>query len=263
MGKSGRVRLGDLRRAYRLIHDARDVGLDPAAWPVVVVEGLIALIGSQSCVIGEMSFAPPRASLLADRGWESPRQREIWHRRYVIEQDFRGILTYQRFASALSGPLTTRGREQLVDDPEWYRSVEFNEIMRPMEQDDLLFSFAPVDGGRAMVGLSSTRMLGDRRFAPRERRLLRLFHAELSRHMGSALVRTPADLFACLPPRLRRTLDCLLEGDSEGQAALRLGLSRHTVHEYVTKLYRHFGVARRAELMARCARLRAPSSPPD
>ena len=42
----------------------------------------------------------------------------------------------------------------------------------------------------------------------------------------------------------------LIEGDSEGQAALRLGLSRHTVHEYVTEIYRRFGGRSRAELMA-------------
>jgi DNA-binding CsgD family transcriptional regulator len=55
---------------------------------------------------------------------------------------------------------------------------------------------------------------------------------------------------------LRQTLDCLLEGDSEKQVAVRLGLSRLTVHQYVTSLYRHFGVSSRAELLARFIRNR-------
>src|SRR5262249_17231606 len=53
-----------------------------------------------------------------------------------------------------------------------------------------------------------------------------------------------------LSPRLRQTLTALLEGDSEKQTARRLRLSVNTVHEYVTALYRHFGVASRAELLA-------------
>jgi DNA-binding CsgD family transcriptional regulator len=53
-----------------------------------------------------------------------------------------------------------------------------------------------------------------------------------------------------LSPRLRQTLGCLMEGDSEKQAAARLGLSPSTVHPYVTALYRHFRVRSRAQLLA-------------
>jgi DNA-binding CsgD family transcriptional regulator len=41
-----------------------------------------------------------------------------------------------------------------------------------------------------------------------------------------------------------------VEGDSEKQLAARLGLSRATIHQYVTALYRHFGVGSRAQLLA-------------
>ncbi len=53
-----------------------------------------------------------------------------------------------------------------------------------------------------------------------------------------------------LPPRMGQTLDYLLTGDSEKQVAQRLNLSPHTVHVYVKKLYRHFDVSSRAELLA-------------
>ena len=62
----------------------------------------------------------------------------------------------------------------------------------------------------------------------------------------------PDTAFAGLPQHLRRTLFCLLEGESEKEAATCLGLSRHTVHEYITSLYRRFGVNSRAELLVRC-----------
>jgi DNA-binding NarL/FixJ family response regulator len=61
----------------------------------------------------------------------------------------------------------------------------------------------------------------------------------------SATEPTPSDL----SPRLRQTLACLLQGDSEKQVAARLGLSPATTHQYVTALYRRFGVQSRAQLL--------------
>ncbi len=52
-----------------------------------------------------------------------------------------------------------------------------------------------------------------------------------------------------LSPRLKQTLDRLLDGDSEKQVAYKLKLSQHTVHVYVKSLYRTFNVSSRAELM--------------
>ena len=39
-----------------------------------------------------------------------------------------------------------------------------------------------------------------------------------------------------LPPRLRETLVLLLDGLSEKEAAVRMGISRHTVHSHVKAL---------------------------
>ena len=144
---------------------------------------------------------------------------------------------------------------QLVNDAEWFSSYEFNEVFRPLDSSGLLVSFAPISDGRAIFGSMCSRPPDEPEFGPGERRLLHLFHLELGRLLGTAILIDPRSNLAGLPPSLRRTLECLLEGDSEGQAALRLGLSRHTIHEYVTKLYRRFGVTSRAELMARCAKM--------
>jgi DNA-binding NarL/FixJ family response regulator len=55
---------------------------------------------------------------------------------------------------------------------------------------------------------------------------------------------------AILSPRLQQTLLCLLQGQSEKEAAASLQLSRATTHQYITLLYRHFGVRSRAQLLA-------------
>ncbi|MEM6750887.1 MAG: LuxR C-terminal-related transcriptional regulator [Planctomycetota bacterium] len=53
-----------------------------------------------------------------------------------------------------------------------------------------------------------------------------------------------------LPTRLRQTLAGLLGGQSEKQVAAELGLSPHTVHNYVRQLYRRFEVSSRGELLS-------------
>ena len=55
-----------------------------------------------------------------------------------------------------------------------------------------------------------------------------------------------------LSRRLRQTLACLLDGNTEKRAAQRLGISGSTLHQYVTMLYRHFGVTTRSALLVYC-----------
>jgi DNA-binding CsgD family transcriptional regulator len=54
-----------------------------------------------------------------------------------------------------------------------------------------------------------------------------------------------------MAPRMRQTLRHLLTGDSEKQIASKLEISQHTVHVYVKRLYRYYGVSSRGELLAR------------
>jgi len=63
--------------------------------------------------------------------------------------------------------------------------------------------------------------------------------------------RAVPDEMVDLSPRERQTLQRLLLGDSEKQAASNLQLSVNTVHDYVKALHRHFRVASRAELLAK------------
>jgi DNA-binding NarL/FixJ family response regulator len=60
-----------------------------------------------------------------------------------------------------------------------------------------------------------------------------------------------------LSPRLRETLDCLLQGQSEKEAAEQLQLSPATIHQYVIALYRRFGVASRGQLLGQILKKRS------
>jgi DNA-binding NarL/FixJ family response regulator len=156
--------------------------------------------------------------------------------------------------TAIAGPLVTRCRQQLVLDREWYRSPELNEIRRPLGLDDLLASRVRLTRSDGVFTVTLNRRLGEQPFHSRERRLLHVFLQKMSPHLVRALALPAAGVFNGLPYRLQATLRCLLDGDSEKQAALRLGLSRFTLHEYVCNLYRHFAVSSRPELLAQCFR---------
>jgi DNA-binding CsgD family transcriptional regulator len=100
-----------------------------------------------------------------------------------------------------------------------------------------------------------------RKATPRQRTLLVDFCRVWSRGVsgddtaGPSPAQTPSPIPGkpsqpSLGPRLRQTLDLLLAGDAEKQIAGKLGLSQHTIHDYVKAVYRRFGVGSRAELLA-------------
>jgi DNA-binding CsgD family transcriptional regulator len=80
--------------------------------------------------------------------------------------------------------------------------------------------------------------------------VLNLVSEELGRLIGGALVSGLEPGPEALSPRQRQTLTFLIEGDSEKQAAARLGVSYATAHQYVTSLHRFFNVRSRGELMS-------------
>ncbi|WP_428386840.1 response regulator transcription factor [Mucisphaera sp.] len=110
---------------------------------------------------------------------------------------------------------------------------------------------------RARVLIRVGRSVGRRAFADADRLLLEaalgclpIFDPE-SQWEEPKVQRVDPRLVAQLTKRQRQTLRYLLEGDSEKRVAERLGISPHTVHNYVKRLYRLFDVSSRAALLAR------------
>ena len=106
---------------------------------------------------------------------------------------------------------------------------------------------------------SINRAAGERRFGARDRAVFRLFLEEARALSSTALTVDATGPFADLSPRAREVLAALVEGDGEKQIAARLGLSRHTVHDYLKALHRRFGVSSRGELLAAYRRSVRPS----
>jgi len=224
--KSDLLRVRDVRDAYRLIGECRDLGNDPVLWQQRMFDGLRELIGAPATSGGEGRWRRPQGAILPTAAFGSgfdARGRAIYTaymRELTPARD--PVFSALRF---LTGRLVTRARRQLT-------SV-----------------FLVSDNGLSSV-IAVHRAPGERGFSRRELRLLSFFHGEFGPLVGRSLVSATESSLSKLTPRVRQTLACLIDGDSEKQAAARLGLSPATIHQYVTALYRHFGVRSRAQLLA-------------
>ena len=251
MSKSSTLSMRDLRDIYRLVGDCRDLGADPVLWQGRLLEGVLGLVGATAASGGEGRWQRPRGSATPASAFSvgfdaSTRDR---YRTYLRTNGVAGDPTMKALGN-IPGPLVVRTRDELIPDRDWYHSRLFNEYLKPSHFEHLLYSVSATAEHDAVFVVGLYRGPGERNFSDRERDLLRVLHREVRRLIGTSL----ASVFDAgplqLPRRERETLTWLLEGDSEKQVAIRLGVSPATAHQYVTSLYRRFGVRSRAELLA-------------
>lgn len=140
---------------------------------------------------------------------------------------------------------------RLVDlaPPEWFESDFYRRFFREgMDAVDVMFVGAPVNDD-AEAGFAFYRR--DRRFESEDAlraeeaiRGLRWFQRRLMLAHGLLLADSP------LTPVEQQVLQLVVQGKSAKEVAVALDRSLHTANEYSQRLYRKFGVAGRAELMA-------------
>lgn len=247
MPKAELLRATDVRDAYRLIGECRDVGSDPALWQMHMVTGLARIFG-ETASGGEGTLTGAGVVPLAhfDVGFD-PRERRTYLE--YMEQNGAAIDPFVRALHQRPGRAITGTRSGTIPDDEYFRSPVVDRYLRPSNVHHRLASTHPTTGG-AISFLHLHRARPNRDFSGRERARLEFFHAEIGPLIGRALVSAAEPTPDALPPRLRQTLQCLIQGDSEKQVAARLHVQRTTVHEYVMALYRRFGVHSRAQLLA-------------
>ena len=254
MSKSFLLRVQDIRGAYRLLGDCRDLASVPELWQQRMFDGLLALVGADRATGGEGAWVGPERQLkILSANFSGFDQGSLEH--LLAYTDYLRVngpvldpfLTTLR---DLPGPLNTRARREVVSTRDWYRSELFNEFFRPADCNHQVCSNFTTSANGTISHIGLHRRVRAHDFSPREQRLLHFFHGELGPLIGRVLVSVTDPRPDELPPRLQQTLHFLLQGDSEKQVAGRLRVSRSTAHEYVTALYRRFRVHSRAELMA-------------
>jgi DNA-binding CsgD family transcriptional regulator len=237
------LRLRDVRLAFRLLGEVRELGADPNIWRPHMVLGLRKLVNAEVVVSSEVHFRKTRDAhvvRVVDIGWGCDEDGNPW--RIYNEQDEKPESYWLRLSQS---PATATKDEDVVavkPTKPTYGGKSF--ILSQCE----LPHIAAVD----QLGLH--RAWGNQSFAASEHRLVRLFHLELARLWRADALKKASDPASDLPPRLAQTLNELASGLSEKQVALKLELSPHTIHNYIKALHQRFGVSSRAELLAKVAR---------
>ena len=253
-----RLRLKDVRSIYRLIGDIRSMGSEPSKWRAHLVRRVRKLFDAAIVVSSEVHVrtvpAHPKNDIVRviDAGWGFDGGSEVWQ----IQTD-----TVARPEEFLLQLLRTKHPSSQSPDPN-------------PDSDLPVLPAPPLRGGSSFVlsqyplpHIAAVDQLGIHKdstqppFTPAQHRLIRLFHLELGRLWTNDALLKAADPSTQLPPRLSQTLAALQQGLSEKEVSAHLGISRHTVHNYVKALHHRLGVASRGELLAKTAHAQTPFLP--
>ena len=250
---SPRLRLKDVRAIFRLVGEVREMGHDPDVWRPHMVRSLRTLLGAQFVVSSEIHFRKSGRDghvRVTDIGWISDTEGQVCKSHDEREQD-----TFEDFwVAPAKGPAVPAEHA-----PDGLIPVK-PKVDVHGGKSFILSQYALKHAG-AVDQLGVHRAWGDEPFTPADHRLVRLLHVELGRLWRKDALRRAKDPASALPPRLSQTLDELLQGKSEKEIALRLELSRHTIHNYVKALHQRFGVSSRGELLARAGKDRETFTP--
>lgn len=152
-------------------------------------------------------------------------------------------------AEAGIGKLVTRLREE-IDPADSFRKSDVFELWLEADITPLLLAAKPLNE-QCVSFIGMYRKASDIPFTERERQIA---HVILDEVPWLHAMGWPEDFGASAPQLSRRqriVLNLLLEGHSRKHIASDLGLSIHTVSDYVKELYRNFRVQSHAELMRR------------
>ncbi|MCB2100655.1 MAG: hypothetical protein KDE22_07280 [Rhodobacterales bacterium] len=255
MSDSGRPRLRDMRALYNLLEECADLGSDSVAWRNRLLEGASAIIGARVGLYMHVHHALREDEDVKEAmawGFMDADHLALWGL-YQQEQAQRDDPFHTGYFRDHAVRLRTRSLTGVVNRREWEKSRHYNDFIRPCGLDDRITSSLRVGGGAddTLQTLVFHRDAGDGAFAPGAKYLVHLLHHEIAQRLGGKLVWPKSRLdTSALPPRILQVLEGLLAGKSEKRIAKDLGLSPHTVNRHVQRLYRHFDVNSRAQLVA-------------
>lgn len=168
----------------------------------------------------------------------------------AIEHPDSGAMT-DSLARAMieSGSQVTRLRRDIIPDERFFSSPALP-LWEAADIGPIIISMRPSPGrGTSVAAFYRSRAAAA--FSERESRLAHILLTEVTwlheaGEPGPAAFEIPK-----LTPRCRVILNHLVTGRSRKEIAADLGISLHTVNDYVKQIFRHFGVHSRAQLASR------------
>jgi DNA-binding CsgD family transcriptional regulator len=266
MNKPSPLTQKDLRNIYLLLGECLTLGTLPAVWIQRVHEELSRLLGVQFSVVMEGSWdlvlgrrAPGSQDHVLTFGSQDTSAGK------VIREYFQsGALYTDPCVPAwidVKNPVATRLRQQLVRDADWYNSMHYNDFFVRTRTDQSILTRCPTDPGRGLM-MYLWRHTGDKPFTQRDLLFVELLQQEIHHFIHNGRLNTfKSNNRHKLAPRLLQVMNLLAAGLSEKEVSDALGISRHTCHDYVKKLHRHFGVSNRSELIIAIGRSTCSQNP--
>lgn len=266
MSKSATLRSQDWRAIVRLIGECRDLGDERGAWRLHLIEQLAALVGA------DLGSAAEMTDIETDRpvdlgyvfwglgnGFDRARQLEVYTRISADPTIYRVMQDYLKSVPRDDGACVSA--RDVAGHERWHATESYQAVHRPRVVDHALWCFRSIPGqGREFSGIMLERAAGQRDFTPRDRLMVQELHHALAPLIGGPVARfrdpSPLDL----PPRVRQALAYILEGDGDKQIGQRMRLQPSTVNAYTKRIYNHFQVRSRPELLARWVRRGWPSA---
>jgi DNA-binding NarL/FixJ family response regulator len=237
---------------------------DPTAWQQHLVSGAERIIGGAVSIAGASRIdasgnVQVAETMIANSADEDVRRSfEV----YVADGGFSLLpeLPIVQPVIIRQGGITYR-QSAVLKRREVHRSAYYQKYVGKHRIEDALSTVQLAADG-LVFGISVMRCRGDISFTSRDEGALALITVLVAERLDRTLETRESFGRRSLSPRLREMLDALLDGLSEKEAADRLSISPYTAHEYITALYRRFGVHSRSDLMACFIRAHRGLHPP-
>jgi len=250
----------EIRFVFRLLNECREIWADPDAWQQHLLEAARDIIQGP---VGQLQLMrptrePDRPELIP-LAWSGENERA--RRLYFASTDPAERLELPDFsravAPAMHGGAAGFTRRMVVPDESWYASRFYREYVAPGGLDEFGAGLGVVPKTGAMMLVGASRSIGAEPIPPVAAATLAILAEELAPMLGTTLALNDQTSMAGLTPRQRETLELLLDGLSEKEAAAEMGVKPSTIHSYVVELHRHFDVRSRGELLSYFVRRRA------
>jgi DNA-binding CsgD family transcriptional regulator len=252
------LRLKDVRAIFRLVGEIRELGADPNKWRPHMITRLGKMMKAEIMVSSEIHFRATRMPgiyRVHDIGWGCDQDGNTWQINTEREEKPEAYWLSVLGKSKDEKKLDSATAATTEDAP----LVPVAPAKRVYGGTSFILSQYPLPHLGAVDQLGVHRAWGEQPFTHSEHRLVRLFHVELGRLWKRDAIKKAQDPSENLPPRLAQTLAELASGSSEKQVSMKLGISRHTVHNYVKALHRRLGVSSRGELLAKAGQMKEAS----
>jgi DNA-binding CsgD family transcriptional regulator len=206
-----------------------------------LVRGSMAMIATGEAREADLTFDLPNFCTI---GWSD----DGYFQKVVQDSQYKQNPVIEPGMRRLAGqPWLAADRQEFFDDQQWHRFPFVQSVIRTLDIGPSIYAASRLLVPGRAVFLAVHRPWNDRcRFEPCDVERVRLL-MEVIHLMAPLFCREGPEPH--LSPRLRQTLQGLLSGRSEKEIACDLGLSRSTVHHYVTEIYSHFRVHGARELM--------------